>query len=82
MQTARDSVIKPVNLLQFSTKYPIILCNIRLCGIAVNRWRMAIQGRVTGREVTVETVLRNNPCLLSASVETMETGLRLDIYVL
>ena len=29
-------------LLQFSTKYPLILCRIRLYGIAVNRWRMAI----------------------------------------
>jgi len=47
MQTTRDGVIKPVKLLlcslQFSTKYPLTLCNIRLCGIAVNHWRMTIQ---------------------------------------
>jgi len=31
-------------LLQFSTKYPLVLCNIRLCGIAANRWRIVSHG--------------------------------------
>ena len=69
MQTAREGVYNLLLcLLQFSTKYPLILCNIRLCGIAVNHWRMAIENTVffsgTGHGmwgITVERVLRVYP---------------------
>jgi len=53
--------------LWFSTKYRFVLCSIRLCAIAVIRWRIVfntvaiqkivfLQGGDTGREVTVEIV--------------------------
>jgi len=68
MQTTREGVIKPVHCYVHQTNYPIILCNIRLRGIAVNRWRSVSngnpenfffrQGRDIGHEVTVDRVMQ------------------------